>query len=81
MKGIASTALKSLRQPELLEHRAFLDGNWVERPTGLSVTDPATGDILGDVAACSTQDADNAVEVVRILVEASESLMEQSFVR
>ncbi len=65
MKGIASTALKSLRQPELLEHRAFLDGNWGERATGLSITDPATGDILGDVAACSTQDADNAVEAAK----------------
>lgn len=65
MKGIASTALKSLRQPELLEHRAFLDGKWVERATGVSVTDPATGEILGDVAACSTQDADNAVEAAK----------------
>lgn len=62
MKGIASTALKSLQQPGLLEHRAFLDGAWVERAETLSVTDPATEEHLGDVAACSLEDADNAVE-------------------
>ncbi len=62
MNGIASTALKSLQQPGLLEHRAFLDGAWVKRAETLSVTDPATEEHLGDVAACSLEDADNAVE-------------------
>jgi len=62
MKGIASTALKSLKQPGLLEHRAFLDGAWVERAKTLSVTDPATEEHLADVAACSPEDADDAVE-------------------
>ncbi|MBA4799676.1 NAD-dependent succinate-semialdehyde dehydrogenase [Allorhizobium sp. NPDC080224] len=62
MKGIASTALKSLRQPELLERRAFLDGAWVERTRTLPVRDPATEEHLGDVAACSWEDVDHAVQ-------------------
>lgn len=62
MKGIAITALKSLKQPRLLEHRAFLDGAWVERAETLPVTDPANHEHLADVAACSLEDADKAVE-------------------
>ncbi|THV15825.1 NAD-dependent succinate-semialdehyde dehydrogenase [Rhizobium rhizophilum] len=62
MKGIASTELKSLQQPGLLEHRAFLDGVWAERAETLCVTDPATEEHLADVAACSLEDADHAVE-------------------
>lgn len=62
MKAIAITALKSLKQSGLLEHRAFLDGAWVERAETLPVTDPATHEHIADVAACSPEDADNAVE-------------------
>ncbi|MBR0554557.1 NAD-dependent succinate-semialdehyde dehydrogenase [Ciceribacter sp. L1K23] len=62
MKGIASTALKSLRRPDLLERRAFLNGTWIERGNMICVTDPATGENLLDVAACSVEDADGAVE-------------------
>lgn len=62
MKGIAITALKSLKQPRLLEHRAFLDGAWVERAETLPVTDPANHEHLADVAACSLEDVDKAVE-------------------
>ncbi|MBU2327033.1 MAG: NAD-dependent succinate-semialdehyde dehydrogenase [Alphaproteobacteria bacterium] len=62
MKGIAKAALKSLRRPELLEHRAFLNGAWIARADTLQVTDPATAEHLADVAACSHEDADAAVQ-------------------
>jgi succinate-semialdehyde dehydrogenase/glutarate-semialdehyde dehydrogenase/aspartate-semialdehyde dehydrogenase len=62
MKGIASAALKNLRRPDLIEHRAFLDGVWVERSERLSVIDPAGGDHLVDVTACSLDDVDSAIE-------------------
>lgn len=62
MKGIASAALKNLRRPDLIDHRAFLDGVWVERSEGLSVIDPAGGDHLVDVTACSLDDVDSAIE-------------------
>lgn len=62
MKGIASAALKNLRRPDLIEHRAFLGGVWVERSERLSVIDPAGGDHLVDVTACSLDDVDSAIE-------------------
>jgi succinate-semialdehyde dehydrogenase/glutarate-semialdehyde dehydrogenase/aspartate-semialdehyde dehydrogenase len=62
MKGIAKAALNSLRRPELLEHRAFLNGAWIARADSLQVTDPATAEHLADVAACSLEDADAAVQ-------------------
>ncbi|MCJ8238677.1 NAD-dependent succinate-semialdehyde dehydrogenase [Peteryoungia algae] len=62
MKGIAKAALNSLRRPELLEHRAFLNGAWIARADTLQVTDPATAEHLADVAACSLEDADAAVQ-------------------
>lgn len=61
MKGTASAALKNLKRPDLIESRAFLNGLWVERDAVVTVSDPATGDPLVDVAACSLNDADAAI--------------------
>lgn len=65
MRGLASTALKNLQRPDLIERRAFLNGAWVQRGETLGVIDPATGECLLDVAACSLQDADSAVHIAR----------------
>jgi len=65
MNGIASAALKTLQRPDLIERRAFLDGTWAARGATLSVIDPATGEHLVDVAACSLQDADAAVDAAK----------------
>ncbi|MBB3594048.1 succinate-semialdehyde dehydrogenase/glutarate-semialdehyde dehydrogenase/aspartate-semialdehyde dehydrogenase [Rhizobium sp. BK529] len=65
MKGIASTALKNLQRPDLIERRAFLHGTWAVREETLSVIDPATGEHLVDVAACSLEDADAAVDAAK----------------
>lgn len=62
MEAIASAALKNLQRPELIEHRAFLDGQWVARKETLGVVDPASGDHLLDVSSCSLNDVDAAVE-------------------
>lgn len=62
MEAIASAALKNLHRPELIEHRAFLDGQWVARKETLGVVDPASGDHLLDVSSCSLNDVDAAVE-------------------
>lgn len=62
MKDIASAALKSLHRPDLVEHRAFLDGAWVARDEKLSVIDPATGDHLLEVTSCSLDDVDVAID-------------------
>ncbi|WP_129567238.1 NAD-dependent succinate-semialdehyde dehydrogenase [Agrobacterium sp. CFBP2214] len=62
MKAIASAALKNLQRPELIEHRAFLGGQWVARQETLGVVDPASGDHLLDVSSCTIEDVDTAVE-------------------
>lgn len=61
MEAIASAA-QNLHRPELVEHRAFLDGQWVARKETLGVVDPASGDHLLDVSSCSLNDVDAAVE-------------------
>ncbi|CAN7688816.1 NAD-dependent succinate-semialdehyde dehydrogenase [Neorhizobium tomejilense] len=65
MKGIASAALKNLQRPDLIERRAFLSGTWAARAETLGVVDPATGEHLVDVAACSLEDADAAVDAAK----------------
>lgn len=65
MRGIASAALKNLQRPDLIERRAFLNGGWVARNEMLSVIDPATGEDLVGVAACSLEDADIAVDAAK----------------
>lgn len=61
MKGLAPAALKKLRRPDLIETRAFLDGAWRETGQALPVTDPATGELLCNVTACSSSEVDFAV--------------------
>ena len=61
MEGLAATALRQLRRPDLLEGRALISDQWVEGATKLLVFDPATGDSLSSVASCSIQLVDQAV--------------------
>lgn len=65
MKGIASAALKNLSRPDLIERRAFLNGVWVARDETHEVVDPANGERLTDVASCSFEDVDAAVEAAK----------------
>lgn len=65
MQGIAAETFKTLARPDLVERRAFLDGTWIVRDETLPVIDPANGDHLVDVAACSLADADAAVDAAQ----------------
>jgi len=65
MKGTASAALRNLLRPDLVERRAFLDGAWIARGKAFDVVDPANGERLADVTACSFEDVDDAVEAAR----------------
>ncbi len=65
MHGIAADALKKLQRPDLIEHRAFLGGRWCARDTTLPIIDPANGEHLLDVAACTLDDADQAVHTAQ----------------
>ncbi|MGV6873523.1 NAD-dependent succinate-semialdehyde dehydrogenase [Pseudochelatococcus sp. B33] len=62
MRGLAVAALKRLERPHLMETRAFILGEWVERRETIPVIDPATAEHLADVAACSVEDVDRAVD-------------------
>ncbi|MFD2250160.1 succinate-semialdehyde dehydrogenase/glutarate-semialdehyde dehydrogenase/aspartate-semialdehyde dehydrogenase [Pseudochelatococcus lubricantis] len=62
MQGLAIAALKRLERPDFPERRAFVAGCWIERGETTPVIDPATGEHLVDVAACSAADVDRAVE-------------------
>jgi aspartate-semialdehyde dehydrogenase len=65
MNGIALKALESLIRRDLVERRAFLGDGWATRDKTLAVVDPATGERLTDVAACTLDDADHAVDAAR----------------
>ncbi|WP_418137398.1 NAD-dependent succinate-semialdehyde dehydrogenase [Agrobacterium sp. El2ro-1b] len=62
MKGIASTALKNLHRRDLIEDRAFVNGAWIERDQTFAIVDPAGGDHLADVASCTLDDVDFAID-------------------
>lgn len=62
MKGIASAALKNLHRRDLIEDRAFVNGVWVERDQTFAIVDPAGGDHLADVASCTLNDVDFAID-------------------
>ncbi|RJL08768.1 NAD-dependent succinate-semialdehyde dehydrogenase [Paracoccus siganidrum] len=60
-----STDLKTLlRDPSLLETRAFLAGEWVEAADGATfdVVNPARGDVIAKVADLGREDAARAIE-------------------
>jgi aspartate-semialdehyde dehydrogenase len=65
MHGLAATALRRLKRPDLFENRAFIGGEWLQRTDTLSVTDPATGERIADVPACSTGAIDEAVRAAK----------------
>ncbi|WP_295042748.1 NAD-dependent succinate-semialdehyde dehydrogenase [uncultured Paracoccus sp.] len=59
-----STDLKTLlRDPSLLETRAFVAGEWVDAPDGATfdVTNPARGDVIARVADMGRQDVARAI--------------------
>ncbi|AVZ17507.1 NAD-dependent succinate-semialdehyde dehydrogenase [Pseudomonas aeruginosa] len=62
MKNFAQAALAKLSRPDLLETRAYVDGQWVAGEGRLPVFDPATGGTIAQVAHCDVRWIDAAVE-------------------
>jgi succinate-semialdehyde dehydrogenase / glutarate-semialdehyde dehydrogenase len=50
-----------LQRPELLEHRAFIDGEWIDSASRIAVTDPASGAVIGTVPNLGSAEAGRAV--------------------
>jgi succinate-semialdehyde dehydrogenase/glutarate-semialdehyde dehydrogenase/aspartate-semialdehyde dehydrogenase len=62
MNDFANAALDTLRRPDLLETRAYIDGQWIEGESRLPVCDPATGQEIARVAHCEVQWIDTAID-------------------
>ncbi len=50
-----------LKDPHLFQEEAFIDGKWVSSKTTFSVSNPATDEIIANVANLETQDAELAI--------------------
>src|SRR5688500_13465616 len=59
-----STMQLTLKDPSLLRHQAYVNGQWVDADSGttFSVTNPATGDDLGTVPNLGTAETRRAIE-------------------
>jgi succinate-semialdehyde dehydrogenase/glutarate-semialdehyde dehydrogenase len=57
----------TLTRPDLIRSQSFLDGQWVDASDGrrMPVTNPATGDIIGEVPDCTPEDARAAVDAAQ----------------
>jgi len=53
-----------LKDPGLLRTRAFIDGRWIEADSGasLAVHNPATGEVIAEVARCGTAETRRGIE-------------------
>ena len=51
-----------LRDPKLLQTRAFIDGAWVDAATTFPVHDPATGELLAQVSELGVAETRHAIE-------------------
>ena len=59
-----------LSDQSLLEHRAFLGGEWVSNGKTFSVTNPATGEKIADVADLSAEDVASAIDAAYVAQKA-----------
>lgn len=55
--------MRDLRDPSLLETRAYIGGAWVETDATFPVTNPATGEKICDVADVSVSETRRAIDV------------------
>lgn len=62
MNKRATAALHMLRRPDLLETRAYVNGQWVNGEGRLAVTDPANNEVIAEVAHCNEHWIDRAVD-------------------
>ena len=59
-----------LSDQSLLEHRAFLGGEWVSNGKTFSVTNPATGEKVADVTDLSVDDVTSAIDAAYVAQKA-----------
>lgn len=55
-------SILSLKDPSLLETRAYINGAWVLTDQTFAVTNPATGDVIAHVADLTAADTKDAID-------------------
>ena len=72
----------SLNDPELLRTKAYIDGQWVDADDGTTfkVYNPATHEVIAEVANCGTDETRRAIEAARVAQKdwAAKSAVERS---
>lgn len=56
-----TSPLALLQDPSLLKNHALIDGEWVDAPERFAVTDPATGQVLAEVANLGAAQTEAAI--------------------
>lgn len=61
-----------LNDPSLIKSQAYIDGQWVDADSGetLAVTNPATGDVVAQVAKCGTAETRRMIEAAEVAQKA-----------
>lgn len=62
MVGLAKGHLESLRRRDFVAGAALIDGCWVEGDKRDVVVDPASGEVIAEVARCGTADMNLAID-------------------
>ncbi len=57
-----------LTDATLLKTKAYINGNWVDADSGetLAVTNPATGELIAEVAKCATEETHRMIEAAEL---------------
>lgn len=66
-----ATVVKSIRRPEVRQTQCFIDGQWLPAQSGqtFETIDPATEEVIAQVAEGDTEDVDLAVKAARDALE------------
>ncbi|MHB0791030.1 NAD-dependent succinate-semialdehyde dehydrogenase [Bradyrhizobium sp. 5.13L] len=62
MVGLAKRHLENVRRRDFVAGAALIDGRWIEGDQRDVVVDPATGEVIADVARCSAADMNLAID-------------------
>ena len=78
----SSTFTWSLNDPDLLRTKAFINGEWVDADDGTTfkVLNPATHEVIAEVANCGAAETRRAIEAAEVAQKAwaAKSAMERS---
>jgi succinate-semialdehyde dehydrogenase/glutarate-semialdehyde dehydrogenase len=65
------TMTLQLKDPSLLQHQAYINGQWVDADSGetVAVTNPATGEVIVEIAKAGTAETRRAIEAAEAAMQ------------